>query len=330
MELLVESRKTLNSKIPETEDILMVHYEVYSMDDSEMRPNDYAPLPAIFLVLQEKVSKRYTFWFIEPTLALQRYGDQITHLVPRLEKYIHPHKIHLFLTEQKLRLTTTAERTVNWEPGGALLPEPHEITGQLDDASSSSDQNRRPGAESSRKYVPPQGRRNDDGPISPDRRESKEALTPEEASKPEIYVPPNRREKQHPVVLRPQNAYVTPPELLQMMEIVNKYGHKRHVWEGMLRGTKGEMTDKTVELVFQGGKMGFSLAEMDSDALKVSNIIWDLYLKPFGGEQLSIGFSELLESGRFFVFRKHGLVAVHASARECYIYSHSKYEKAVH
>ena len=70
------------------------------MQSSEMQANDQAPLQAIFFVLQEIASQMYTFWFVELSVAVERYNKTGTTEVQRLEKYIYPKTLKQFLAQK--------------------------------------------------------------------------------------------------------------------------------------------------------------------------------------------------------------------------------------
>jgi hypothetical protein len=84
------------------------------------------------------------------------------------------------------------------------------------------------------------------------------------------------------------------PPMHVMAERIHKYTNMVGQWGPQLLKTSGEVSDAAVEAVFRDQMMGFPMLEMDGDALRISHIIWDEFLRPVDGE-LALPFFDMLE-----------------------------------
>lgn len=87
----------------------------------------------------------------------------------------------------------------------------------------------------------------------------------------------------------------TPARMQRLAELIQKYTNLIDRWGPRLQHTSGEQSDAAVEAIFsEPWVMGFPMLDMDGDALSVSHIIWDSYLRPADGE-LALSFFAMLE-----------------------------------
>jgi hypothetical protein len=108
----------------------------------------------------------------------------------------------------------------------------------------------------------------------------------------------------YPLIPPPGNAQTmmgmpmlppTPARMQRLAELIQKYTNLIDRWGPRLQHTSGEQSDAAVEAIFsEPWVMGFPMLDMDGDALSVSHIIWDSYLRPADGE-LALSFFEMLE-----------------------------------
>jgi hypothetical protein len=106
-----------------------------------------------------------------------------------------------------------------------------------------------------------------------------------------MYPPPGMMYPLPPYAMQPPMMM---PPMHVMAERIHKYTNMVGTWGPRLRIKSGEDSDVAVEAVFRDQMMGFPMLEMDGDALRISHIIWDEFLRPTDGE-LALPFFDMLE-----------------------------------
>jgi hypothetical protein len=106
-----------------------------------------------------------------------------------------------------------------------------------------------------------------------------------------MYPPPGMMYPLPPYAMQPPMMM---PPMHVMAERIHKYTNMVDIWGPRLRIKSGEDSDVAVEAVFRDQLIGFPMREMDGDALRISHIIWDEFLRPTDGE-LALPFFDMLE-----------------------------------